>query len=55
VLIITGKGQHSGNHGPVLKTAVVQWLKKNGHPYLREFRDAPPRFGGSGAIWVELK
>ena len=55
VLIITGKGQHSGNRGPVLKTAVVQWLKKNGHPYLREFRDAPPRFGGSGAVWVELK
>ena len=32
VLIITGKGQHSGNRGPVLKTAVVQWLKKTDTP-----------------------
>jgi DNA-nicking Smr family endonuclease len=55
ILIITGRGQHSGSQGPVLKTSVIQWLKKKGHPYLKEFRDAPPRFGGSGAIWVELK
>ena len=55
ILIITGRGQHSGSRGPVLKTAIIQWLKKNGHPYLKEFRDAPSRFGGSGAIWVELK
>ena len=55
ILVITGKGQHSQNQGPVLKTAVAHWLKKNGYAYLREFHDAPPRFGGSGAIWIELK
>ena len=55
ILVITGKGQHSPYQGPVLKTTVALWLKKNGHAYLREFHDAPPRFGGSGAIWIELK
>ena len=55
VLIITGKGQHSGDQGPVLKIAVEQWLKKNGHAYLKEFHDAPPRFGGAGAVWIDLK
>ncbi|HIF70144.1 MAG: Smr/MutS family protein [SAR324 cluster bacterium] len=55
VLIITGKGLHSGTQGPVLKHSVEQWLQRNGTPYLQEFHDAPPRHGGSGAIWVRLK
>mgnify|MGYP001969382289 FL=1 len=55
ILIITGKGLHSGTQGPVLKHSVEQWLQRNGTPYLQEFHDAPPRHGGSGAIWVRLK
>lgn len=55
LLIITGKGLRSGTQGPVLKRSVEQWLQRNGTPYLREFHDAPPRHGGSGAIWVRLK
>ena len=54
-LIITGKGLNSGNQGPVLKKGVEYWLKRNGNPYLRNFHEAPPRFGGSGAIWLNFK
>jgi len=54
-LIITGKGLNSGNQGPVLKKGVEHWLKRNGNPYLRNFHEAPPRFGGSGAIWLNFK
>ena len=54
-LIITGKGLNSGNQGPVLKKGVEHWLKRNGNPYLRNFHESPPRFGGSGAIWLNFK
>ena len=54
-LIITGKGRNSGNQGPVLKKEVTHWLERNGKPYLRDFHEAPPRFGGSGAIWLDFK
>ena len=54
-LIITGKGLNSGNQGPVLKKGVEHWLKRNGNFYLRNFHEAPPRFGGSGAIWLNFK
>ena len=54
-LIITGKGINSGNQGPVLKKGVEHWLKRNGNFYLRNFHEAPPRFGGSGAIWLNFK
>ncbi|MEC9012520.1 MAG: Smr/MutS family protein [SAR324 cluster bacterium] len=54
-LIITGKGRNSGNQGPVLKKEVTHWLECNGKPYLCDFHEAPPRFGGSGAIWLDFK
>ena len=54
-LIITGKGHHSGNQGPVLKREVQLWLERNGKQYLRDFHPAPVRFGGSGAIWLNIK
>ena len=54
-LIITGKGHHSGNQGPVLKREVQLWLERNGKQYLRDFHTAPRRFGGSGAIWLNIK
>ena len=54
-LIITGKGRNSGNQGPVLNKEVKHWLERNGKPYLRDYHDALPRFGGSGAIWLNFK
>ena len=54
-LIITGKGQHSAENAPVLKREVRLWLERNGDAYLSDFQEAPPRFGGSGAIWLNFK
>ena len=54
-LIITGKGHHSAEKDPVLKREVKFWLEKNGESYISNFHEAPPRFGGSGAIWLNLK
>jgi len=54
-LIITGKGHHSGNQGPVLKREVQLRLERNGKQYLKDFHTAPARFGGSGAIWLNIK
>ena len=54
-LIITGKGHHSGNQGPVLKREVQLWLERNGKQYLKDFHTAPGLFGGSGAIWLNIK
>ena len=54
-LIITGKGHHSAEKGPVLKREVKLWLERNGDSYITEFKEAPPRFGGSGAIWLNFK
>jgi DNA-nicking Smr family endonuclease len=55
VLIITGKGHHSAEKNPVLKREVKFWLERNGESYISDFHEAPPRFGGSGAIWLNLK
>tara|TARA_B100000945_G_scaffold308362_1_gene297998 strand:- start:169 stop:621 length:453 start_codon:yes stop_codon:yes gene_type:complete len=54
-LIITGKGHHSAEKEPVLKREVKLWLERNGETYISDFHEAPPRFGGSGAIWLNLK
>jgi DNA-nicking Smr family endonuclease len=54
-LIITGKGRNSGDRVPVLKREVNLWLERNGKPFLRDFHEAPPRFGGAGAIWLNFK
>ena len=54
-LIITGKGNHSIQNAPVLKREVRLWLERNGGPYIIDFDDAPSRFGGSGAIWLNFK
>ncbi len=54
ILIVTGKGLHSGSGGPVLKEAVQDWLNREGARYIRTFREAPKQYGGDGAIWVEL-
>ena len=54
-LIITGKGNHSAEKEPVLKREVKFWLERNGESYISDFHEAPPRFGGSGAIWLNFK
>ena len=54
LLIITGKGFHSGKEGPVLKHAVQSWLKRNGSPYIQNFYHAPSEHGGTGALWINL-
>ena len=54
-LIITGKGQHSAEKEPVLKKEVKFWLERNGESYISDFQEAPQRFGGSGAIWLNFK
>ena len=54
-LIITGKGHHSAEKSPVLKREVKLWLERNGGSYITDFQEAPPRFGGSGAIWLNFK
>ncbi len=54
-LIITGKGHHSIKNAPVLKREVRLWLERNGDTYITDFHEAPPRFGGSGAIWLNFK
>ena len=54
-LIITDKGHHSSEKDPVLKREVNFWLERNGEYYISDFHEAPPRFGGSGAIWLNFK
>ena len=54
-LIITGKGHHSAEKVPVLKREVKLWLERNGKSYITDFQEAPSRFGGSGAIWLNFK
>ncbi len=54
-LIITGKGHHSAKNSPILKREVNLWLERNGYSYITEFHEAPPQFGGSGAIWLNFK
>ncbi len=54
-LIITGKGHHSAEKDPVLKREVKLWLERNGDSYITNFHEAPPRFGGSGAILLNFK
>lgn len=55
VLIITGKGLNSGQGGPVLKEAVLRWLDRNGSRFVRGTVDAPPRWGGAGALWLTIR
>lgn len=51
VLVITGKGLNSAD-GPVLPTAVAEWLRGPGARLIAEFHPAPRDRGGSGAFVV---
>jgi len=55
LLVIVGKGKHSGASGPVLPGAVVETLIR---PLARDvlaFRTASPDLGGTGAFVVRLR
>jgi len=49
VLIITGKGNNSPD-GPVLKGAVMEWLRNRGKEMVSETVTAPAEMGGEGAV-----
>ena len=54
VLVITGKGRHSGEG--VLRDAVPRWLNEDSiRPMIRAFSHAAPKDGGQGALYVLLK
>jgi hypothetical protein len=55
LLVICGKGTHSGATGPVLSRLVVDELTGPLAEHVVAFRTAPPRLGGGGAIIVRLR
>lgn len=53
VRVIHGKGLRSGPRGPVLKAGVNAWLRR--WEAVLAFCSAPPRDGGTGAVYVLLR
>lgn len=54
VLVVHGKGQHSPGGRPVIAPAVREWCDRHGDVVL-SWREAPPAWGGEGAIVVQLR
>jgi DNA-nicking Smr family endonuclease len=50
--VIHGKGNRSGERGPVLKSAVNRWLRRHGT--VKAFCSARRNDGGTGAVYVLL-
>ncbi len=56
VLVIHGRGQHSGPGGPVLLPALLEALEKKPlDQQVLAVTTAPPRLGGSGALLLLLR
>ena len=53
VLVVHGKGQNSPGGTPVLGPEVRAWCEKS--PRVASWKEAPARWGGSGAIVVVLR
>ncbi len=53
VRIVHGKGNRSGNRGPVLKSKVAGWLRQRNE--VLAFVSTPPNDGGTGAVYVLLR
>jgi DNA-nicking Smr family endonuclease len=53
VRIIHGKGYRSGARGPILKSAVNDWLRRDMD--VMAFVSARPIDGGTGAVYVLLR
>jgi DNA-nicking Smr family endonuclease len=54
VLVVCGRGLHSGPLGPVLLEVAIEVLA-SAHPQVLAFTSAPPRQGGEGALMVLLR
>jgi DNA-nicking Smr family endonuclease len=54
VLIICGRGLHSGDDGPVLRNVVVDVLR-SARQYVLGFTSLPPERGGTGALAVLIR
>jgi DNA-nicking Smr family endonuclease len=52
VRVVHGKGQRSGQRGPVLKNKVNVWLQRRSE--VLAFASTPPVDGGTGAIYILL-
>jgi DNA-nicking Smr family endonuclease len=55
VLVLCGRGKHSSGDGPVLPEVAVQWLSEELADDLVAFASAPRRWGGLGALIVQLR
>ncbi len=56
VLLIHGRGLHSGPGGPALRSALVESLcRRPLAKHVLAFTSAPPRHGGAGALLVLLR
>lgn len=55
ILVITGRGNHSGDGVGVLRDAVVHFLETEGGAYIRDYGQASPEYGGSGALDIRGK
>ena len=56
VLLIHGRGLHSGPTGPALRPALVEFLSRRPlAKHVLAFTSAPPRHGGPGALLVLLR
>lgn len=54
VLIICGRGLHSGEDGPVLRKVVIEVLRSS-RQHVLGFTSLPPERGGTGALAVLLR
>ncbi|MEN9577572.1 MAG: hypothetical protein RJA70_581 [Pseudomonadota bacterium] len=55
LIVVCGRGNHSGRVGAVLPGVVVETLTDNCSEDIQGFRSAPTQFGGHGAIIVRLR
>ena len=55
VLIVCGRGLHSGLEGPVLPDVAIERLSEELAYYVLAFCTAPRRWGGEGALLVMLR
>ena len=53
VHIVHGKGYRSADNHPILKNNLNLWLRQ--HKYVQAFCSAPPKDGGTGAVFVLLQ
>jgi DNA-nicking Smr family endonuclease len=55
VLVVCGRGLHSGEDGPVLPDVAIERLSEELAEHVLAFCSAPRRWGGDGALMVMLR